>query len=34
MRSAGPVASNVLPSVLAGIKHGSHLCAFYETKAI
>jgi DNA-binding CsgD family transcriptional regulator len=32
MRSAGPVASKVLPSVLAGVKHGSHLCAFYETK--
>lgn len=32
MRSAGPVASEVLPSVLAGVKHGSHLCAFYETK--
>lgn len=22
----------MLPTVLAGIKHGSHLCAFYETK--
>ena len=32
MRSAGPVASKVLPSVLAGLKHGTHLCAFYETK--
>jgi DNA-binding CsgD family transcriptional regulator len=32
MRSAGRVASKVLPSVLAGIKHGSHLCAFYESK--
>src|SRR6201996_364542 len=32
MRSAGPVASKVIPSVLAGVKHGTHLCAFYETK--
>lgn len=32
MRSAGPVASKLLPSVLAGVDHGSHLCAFYETK--
>jgi hypothetical protein len=32
MRSAGPVPSKVLPSVLGGVKHGSHLCAFYETK--
>jgi DNA-binding CsgD family transcriptional regulator len=32
MSSAGQVASKVLPSVLAGVKHGSHLCAFYETK--
>src|ERR1700759_1170121 len=32
MRSPGPVTSKLLPSVLADIKHGSHLCAFYETK--
>ena len=32
MHSAGPVASKVIPSVLAGVKHGTHLCAFYETK--
>jgi hypothetical protein len=32
MRSAGPVASKVIPSVLAGVKHGTHLCAFYGTK--
>src|ERR1700761_2606343 len=31
MHSAGPVASKVIPSVLAGVKHGTHLCAFYET---
>src|ERR1700757_4058051 len=32
MRSVGPVASKVLPSVLAGVKHSTRLCAFYETK--
>jgi DNA-binding CsgD family transcriptional regulator len=32
MRSAALLTSQALPTVLAGIGHGSHLCAFYETK--
>ena len=32
MGSAARAASNVLPAVLAGLKHGTHLCAFYESK--
>ena len=32
MCSAAAAAANVLPAVLAGVGHGSHLCAFYETK--
>ena len=32
MRGAAPITSKVLPAVLAGAGHGSHLCAFYETK--
>ena len=32
MSAATPITSRVLPAVLANVKHGSHLCAFYETK--
>jgi DNA-binding CsgD family transcriptional regulator len=32
MCSAALTASRVPPAILARIKHGSHLCAFYETK--
>jgi DNA-binding CsgD family transcriptional regulator len=32
MRSAALLTSQTLPAALAGIGHGSHLCAFYETK--
>ena len=33
MRSAAPLLPNVpYPGVLADVRHGSHLCAFYETK--
>src|ERR1700684_883125 len=31
MRSAAPQGSEV-PAVLAGMRHGCHVCAFYETK--
>jgi hypothetical protein len=32
MSGAAPTTSKVLPAVLAGVAHGSHLCAFYETE--
>jgi DNA-binding CsgD family transcriptional regulator len=32
MSGGSDIASKVLPSLLADVGHGSHLCAFYETK--
>jgi hypothetical protein len=29
---AAQIAAQVLPAILSGVEHGSHLCAFYETK--
>ena len=32
MRGAAQIAAKVLPAILSDVGHGSHLCAFYETK--
>jgi hypothetical protein len=32
MYGAAQIAAQVLPAILSGVEHGSHLCAFYETK--
>ena len=32
VRGARRITSKVLPAILSGVGHGSHLCAFYETK--
>lgn len=32
MPGARRITSKVLPAILSGVGHGSHLCAFYETK--
>jgi DNA-binding CsgD family transcriptional regulator len=32
VRGTAQIAAKVLPAILSGVGHGSHLCAFYETK--
>jgi hypothetical protein len=32
VRGARRITSKVLPAILSGVGHGSHLCAFYATK--